>query len=171
MTIFYSNTTRGFYPEDMRADYEQAGTWPADGVEVTPDDEAMLREAITAGATIRKKSGGKWSITAPPPPPFAVLASPILASVRQARDAILNRLAGIGFAAMASGDAATAQAVATARTCLLDITTCPTVAAAQDIEALQAAVSAEFQRIAEALPDEARRAFADAGMAPAARTQ
>ena len=163
MTIFYSNTTRGFYPEDMRADYEQAGTWPADGVEVTPDDEAMLREAITAGATIRKKSGGKWSITAPPPPPFTVLAAPYLASVRQARDAILNRLAGIGFAAMASGDVATAQAVAAARTCLLDITTCPTVAAAQDIEALQAAVSAEFQRIADALPDEARRAFDDAG--------
>ncbi|MCC7596735.1 hypothetical protein IGS61_04510 [Janthinobacterium sp. FW305-129] len=163
MTIFYSNTTRGFYPEDMRADYEQAGTWPADGVKVAPEDEAMLREAITAGATIRKQSGGKWSITAPPPPPFAVLATPYLAGVRQARDAILNRLAGIGFAAMASGDAATAQAVATARTCLLDITTCATVAAAQDLDALQAAVSAEFQRIADALPDEARRAFDDAG--------
>lgn len=165
MTIFYSNTTRGFYPEDMRADYEQAGTWPADGVEVAPEDEAMLREAITAGATIRKKSGGKWSITAPPPPPFAVLAAPYLAGVRQTRDAILNRLAGIGFAAMASSDAVTAQAIAAARTCLLDITVCPTVAAAQDMDALQAAVSAEFQRIADALPDEARRAFDDAGTA------
>ncbi|MDN2699322.1 hypothetical protein O0882_23680 [Janthinobacterium sp. SUN073] len=173
MTIFYSNAIRGFYPAAMRADYERAGTWAADAVEVTPEDEAMLREAITAGATIRKKSGGKWTITAPPPPPFAVLAAPTLASVRQTRDAILNRLAGIGFAAMASGDTATAQAIATARTCLLDITTCPTVAAAQDIEALQAAVNAEFQRIAEALPNEARRAFDDAGLAlaPAASTQ
>ena len=163
MTIFYSNATRGFYPAAMRADYEHAGTWPADGVEVTPDDEAMLREAISAGATICKKSGGKWTITAPPPPPFAVLAAPYLATVRQTRDAILNRLAGIGFAAMADGDADTVQAIAAARAWLLDITICPTVAAAQDIEVLQAAVSAEYARIAATLSDEARRAFDDAG--------
>ncbi|MCX7293601.1 hypothetical protein [Janthinobacterium sp.] len=94
MTIFYSNAIRGFYPAAMRADYEQAGTWAADAVEVTPEDEAMLREAITAGAAIRKKSGGKWAITAPPPPPFAVLAAPILASARQARDAILKSAVG-----------------------------------------------------------------------------
>ncbi|TNC77546.1 hypothetical protein FHI69_09430 [Janthinobacterium lividum] len=165
MPMFYSNKARGFFPGAMRAAYEAAGTWPADGVEVTLDDEAMLRDAISTGATIRKKSGGKWDITAPPPPPFAVLAVPFLASVRQTRDAILNRLAGIGFAAMASGDAATAQAVATARTCLLDITVCPGVAAAQDIESLQVAVSAEFARIADTLSGEARRAFDDAGTA------
>ena len=166
MTTFYSNKVRGFFPADMQAAYEAAGTWPADGVAVTPENETVLREAIAAGATIRKKSGGKWDITAPPPPPFAVLAAPYLASVRQRRDAILNRLAGIGFAAMASGDAATAQAIAAARTCLLDITICPTVAAAQDIEALQAAVNAEYARIAATLTGEARRAFDDtAGMA------
>ncbi len=161
MTMLYSNKVRGFFPADMQAAYEAAGTWPADGVEITPEDEAMLREAISKGATIRKKSGGKWDITAPPPPPFAVLAAPYLASVRQTRDAILNRLAGIGFAAIASGDAATAQAIAAARTCLLDITVCPSVAAAQDIEALQAAVSAEYARIAATLSGEARRAFDD----------
>ena len=105
MTTLYSNKARGFFPADMQAAYEAAGTWPADGVEVTPEDEAKLRAAIAAGATIRKKSGGKWDITAPPPLPFAVLAAPYLASVRQTRDAILNRLAGIGFAAMADGDA------------------------------------------------------------------
>ncbi|MGX9714549.1 hypothetical protein ACWYXJ_09825 [Janthinobacterium lividum] len=166
MTTLYSNKARGFFPADMQAAYEAAGTWPADGVEVTPEDEVMLREAISAGATIRKKSGGKWDITAPPPLPFAVLAAPYLASVRQTRDAILNRLAGIGFAAMADGDADTVQAIAAARTWLLDITICPTVAAAQDIEALQAAVSAEFARIAAMLSGEARRAFDDtAGMA------
>ena len=160
--MYFSSNTRGFYPEQMRADYDAAGTWPDDAVEVSPEDEARLRDAIATSATIRQTAGGKWKITAPPPPPFAVLAAPYLASVRQTRDAILNRLAGIGFAAMASGDAATAQAIAAARTCLLDITVCPTVAAAQDIEALQAAVSTEYARIAATLSGEARRAFDDA---------
>ena len=165
--MFFSSNTRGFYPEQMRADYDAAGTWPDDAVEVSPEDEARLRDAIAASATIRLTAGGKWKITAAPLPSFDVLATPVLAGVRLTRDAILNRLAGIGFAAMASGDAATAQAIATARTCLLDITTCPTVATAQDIATLQAAIGAEFLRIAETLPEEARRAFDDAGMAPA----
>ena len=162
-TMYFSSNTRGFYPEQMRADYDAAGTWPDDAVEVSTEDEARLREAIAASASIRMTAGGKWKITAAPPPPFAVLAAPVLASVRQVRDAILNRLAGIGFAAMADGDADTVQAIAAARTCLLDITTCPTVSAARTLDVLQAAVSAEFQRIADTLPQEARRAFDDAG--------
>lgn len=165
-TMFFSSSTRGFYPEQMRADYDAAGTWPDDAVEVSPEDEARLRDAIAACAAIRLTTGGKWKITAAPPPPFAVLAAPVLAGVRQVRDAILNRLAGIGFAAMADGDADTVQAIAAARAWLLDITICPTVAAAQDIEALQAAVNAEYARIAATLSGEARRAFDDtAGMA------
>ncbi|MDN2669789.1 hypothetical protein OX459_00115 [Janthinobacterium sp. SUN026] len=163
-TMFFSSATRGFYPEQMRADYDAAGTWPDDAVEVSPEDETRLRDAIAASASIRMTAGGKWKITAPPPPPFSMLAAPYLASVRQTRDAILNRLAGIGFAAVADGDADTVQAIAAARAWLLDITICPTVAAAQDIETLQAAVSAEYARIAATLSDEARRAFADAGI-------
>ena len=164
--MYFSNTTRGFYPEQMRADYDAAGTWPDDAVEVSSEDEARLREAIAACASIRMTAGGKWKITAAPPPPFAVLAAPVLTSVRQTRDAILNRLAGIGFAAMADGDADTVQAIAAARAWLLDITICPMVAAAQDIEALQATINAEYARIAATLSGEARRAFDDiAGMA------
>lgn len=162
-TMYFSSNTRGFYPEQMRADYDAAGTWPDDAVEVSTEDEARLRDAIAASASIRMTAGGKWKITAAPPAPFAVLAAPVLASVRQTRDAILNRLAGIGFAAMANGDAATVQTIAAARAWLLDITICPTVAAAQDIAALQAAINAEFQRIADTLPQEARRAFDAAG--------
>lgn len=164
MHKYFSVSTGGFYIEALRAAYDAAGTWPADAIPVTPADEAMLREAICAGATIRKKSGGRWSIAARPAPSFAVLAAPYLASVRQVRDAILNRLAGIGFAAVASGDTDTVQAIVQARTCLLDITICEAVAAAHDLDALQAAVGAEYQRIADTLPDEARRAFADAGI-------
>ena len=164
--MFFSSNTRGFYPEQMRADYDAAGTWPDDAVEVSPEDEARLRDAIAASATIRLTAGGKWKITAAPLPSFDVLATPVLAGVRLTRDAILNRLAGIGFAAMADGDADTVQAIAAARAWLLDVTICPTVAAAQDIEALQAVVNAEYARIAATLSGEARRAFDDtAGMA------
>ncbi|MDH6157104.1 MULTISPECIES: hypothetical protein [unclassified Janthinobacterium] len=161
MTTFFSKTTLGFYPSAMRDDYDAAGTWPDDAREVSIEGEAILREAIAACASIRLTAGGKWKITAAPAPTFAVLTAPVLTAVRQTRDAILNRLAGIGFAAMADGDADTVQAIAAARTWLLDITTCQTVAAAQDIEALQAAVNAEYARIAATLSGEARRAFDD----------
>ena len=163
MNKVFSITTCAFYAIDMRADYEAAGTWPADAIDVSSNDEDKLRAAVSAGAGIKRLASGSWKITAPPPLPFAVLAAPYLAGVRQTRDAILNRLAGIGFAAMANGDADTVRAITVARTCLLDITICPTVATAQDMETLQVAVSAEYARIADALPQEARRAFDDAG--------
>ncbi|MDR9947270.1 tail fiber assembly protein [Enterobacter sichuanensis] len=35
MTIFYSATTNGFYPESDKALYEQVGGWPDDCVEVS----------------------------------------------------------------------------------------------------------------------------------------
>ncbi|MCA1862913.1 hypothetical protein LE191_22645 [Janthinobacterium sp. HSC-3S05] len=104
---------------------------------------------------------GKLKITKAPAISFSDIVGTHLDAVRATRDAILNRLAGIGFAAMASGDAGTVQAITAARACLLDITICPTVAAAQDIATLQAAVSAEYARIAATLSGEARRAFDD----------
>ena len=163
--MFFSITTLGFYPEAMRADYDAARSWPDDAVPVSAEDDRRLRAAIAAGSSIRMTASGKWKISAEPAPSFAVMAAPYLASVRQARDAILNRLAGIGFAAVASGDKDTVQAIVTARTCLLDITICPAITAARDLDELRVAVSAEFQRIADALPQEARRAFEDAGIA------
>lgn len=164
MNKVFSITTRAFYAIDMRADYESAGTWPADAIDVSSNDEDKLRAAISAGAGIKRLASGSWKITAPPAPSFAVLAAPYLASVRQARDAVLNRLAGIGFAALAFEDLPTVRGITSARTSLLDVTTCESVAACGDIAALQAAVSAEFWRIGAALPEEARRAFDDAGM-------
>lgn len=35
MAIFFSPTTLAFYADDFRADYDAAGTWPADAVAVT----------------------------------------------------------------------------------------------------------------------------------------
>lgn len=36
-TYMYSATTNAFYPLSMQADYENAGSWPEDGIEVSED--------------------------------------------------------------------------------------------------------------------------------------
>lgn len=164
MKKYFSISTGGFYIDVLRAEYEAAGTWPKDAVEVTPEEGVLLREALTSGATISKKSGRKWNITARPEPSFEILAASYLATVRQARDVVLNRLAGIGFAAMAISDADTVTEITAARSALLDITTCTPVASAQDMDALQDAIIAEWDRIAAPLSGEARRAFDGAGV-------
>lgn len=40
--IFYSPTTKGFYPADMKTDYERSGSWPVDAVEITPEEHQAL---------------------------------------------------------------------------------------------------------------------------------
>lgn len=166
MDTVFSFEQQAFFATALRASYEAAGTWPADATAVSQEGERILREAITYGHTIEQESSGRWDITVATGPAFATLASSCLDEVRKTREAILNRLAGISFSALASGDTLAVQAIAAARADLLDITICPTIAAAQDIEALQAAVNAEYARIAATLSGEAQRAFDDAaGMA------
>lgn len=43
MSKFYSKATGGFYPSELRADYEAAETWPADAIEITAAEESALR--------------------------------------------------------------------------------------------------------------------------------
>jgi hypothetical protein len=158
MTIRYSYSTGNFYPH-----YIEYPHLPDDLIEVDEEDYAAAM-GRPAGHTFQFVDG-QLIITAPTPTPLLVQCDAFLVGVRKTRDGILNRLAGIGFAAVASGDTDTVQAIIAARTWLLDITICPTVAAARDLDELQAAVSIEFQRIADTLPHEARRAFEDAGIA------
>ena len=156
MTIQYSPSTGNFYPDEI--DYPSL---PDDLIDVDEEDftTAMGRPAGHAFQFV----DGQLVIAAPTPTPLLVLCDVYLVGVRKTRDGILNRLAGIGFAAVAVGDTDTVQAIIQARACLLDITICPTVTAARDLDELQAAVSSELQRIADTLPNEARRAFDDAG--------
>ncbi|AYM78595.1 hypothetical protein D9M09_24445 [Janthinobacterium agaricidamnosum] len=157
MAVRYSPSTGFFYPVNI--DYQDV---PSDVFEVSDADHLAAHTARASGGSFRFVKG-TLRITPAPAIPYGQVCAVYLNTVRARRDGILNRLAGIGFAAMASGDADTVRAITAARACLLDITICATVAAAQDMDALQAAVSAEFQRIADALPQEARRAFDDAG--------
>lgn len=58
MSRFYSKTTGGFYAADMRGDYEAAGSWPADSIEITAEQYAALLDSQASGATIRPDGNG-----------------------------------------------------------------------------------------------------------------
>ena len=159
MSIFFSVATGGFYASELREDYDVAGTWPADAVEI--DDavtEGDLREAVCRGDAITLFEG-KFSFTRAPAPPFAPIASAYLDSVRVIREQVLNRLAGIGMAALLAADTMTAQAVASARQALLDITVVPDVMGATDLDSLKAAVKSAYSAIIAAAPPVIREAF------------
>jgi hypothetical protein len=50
--VLFSISTKGFYHEGKRKDYEAAGTWPDDAKSVTPDDEVRIRTALKNGDSI-----------------------------------------------------------------------------------------------------------------------
>lgn len=137
MNMFFAASTQGFYDPNFRHDYDAAQSWPADAVEVDPETEARLRAAIQAGAVILAL-GEDWEIT---PAPFAGQAAERMDSFRRAREIALNRLSGIGFAALLAGDTEHAQEVSTVRAALLDIPALPAVSGADSAESLATALS------------------------------
>lgn len=84
--------------------------------------------------------------------PFADLKEAYLVQVRETRERILNRLAGIGAAAIVSGDTVMQQAFVSARQSLLYIMADADVAAATDIDGLKAAVLAAYRNIVASAP-------------------
>ena len=134
---------------------------PDDAREVTPAHYEALFSAQAQGFDIVADASGNPVARQRASAPFSVLAERYLEATRKTRDAILNRLAGIGFAAMSDGDSATVAAIAAARLRLLDITTCAGVLAADDLDALRLAIADEYAQIAAALPEEAQRAFTE----------
>jgi hypothetical protein len=92
-------------------------------------------------------------------PTFAQLAKPYMVEVRETRERILNRLAGIAANAIIQEDQATAEAVVLARQQLLDITKAPAVLAATTFPELKAAVTLAYKTIAATAPEVIRNAF------------
>lgn len=155
--IRYSPTTGAFYPLDI--DYGKA--LPADVIKVSQADHQAAMAAREIGDGI-KFVDGHLVITSRPPIPFADLAGPFLAEVRTTREAILNRLAGIGLAALVDGESGVAEAIAQARRQLLDITEAPevlTAIGAENMAALENAVKVRYKAIAAGVPLEVRNAF------------
>ena len=73
--MFYSKITTGFYPADLRSDYEKAGAWPVDAVEITDELHAELMAAQAAGLTIQAGPDGLPVATDRQAPTPAQLAS------------------------------------------------------------------------------------------------
>lgn len=154
MNTRYSESTGNFYPYDI--DY--GDSLPADVIEVRQADYEAALAARAAGNAIGFVDG-QLVITPPPPVPFADQAAPFLAEVRTTREAILNRLAGIGLAALIAADTQTAAAVFESRQALLDITKQPDVVGATTMDDLKAAVLAAYRAITSTAPDTVRSAF------------
>ena len=152
MKIRFSRTTKQFYPLDI-----QYPDIPDDiqEVDISLFEEAMARPAGSSFDIV----DGALVITAAATPIFSELATAYLDTVRATRETILNRLAGIGMAALVGADTATATAVATARTALLNITTDTTVLAATDLPGLKAAVLSIYKAIVAAAPAGLVKAF------------
>ncbi len=139
--MFYSATTGGFYDTAIHSEI------PADAVEITDEQHAALLDGQSIGKRIVADADGRPVLSDPPPTPFSDIKATVLAQVRAAREVVLNRLAGIGFAAQADGDSGTVAKVLAARTSLLNITTAPDVVAATDEASIKAALVAVYAAI------------------------
>ncbi len=153
MKIRYSATTGTFYPYDV--DYP---VLPDDLIDVEESDQTRVLSR-SPGETFSFDADGMLTIHPAAEVPFGQIAAAYLGEVRAIRESILNRLAGIGFGAMAANDLPAVSAIATAREALLDITKVPAVLAATDLAALKAAVLAEYRRIVMAAPTAVQKAF------------
>lgn len=91
-----------------------------------------------------------------PAPPFDQVRDECLASVRAAREVVLNRLAGIALF-----DPSKQEACASARAALLNITTDPAVVMASDEAALKLALVAAYRAIVLAAGPGIANAFAE----------
>ena len=86
-----------------------------------------------------------------PAPTSAQLQASALAQVRALREPVLNALVGIGFAAMADGDAGLVSQIATTRQAILDITKTD-VSSCHTASEFAAAYKAAWVAIATAAP-------------------
>ncbi|WP_404991315.1 tail fiber assembly protein [Cupriavidus pauculus] len=57
MKVFYSKLTGGFYPEDDRELYEEAGSWPADALEVPAERLALIQAQRSDGEVVADDDG------------------------------------------------------------------------------------------------------------------
>jgi hypothetical protein len=108
------------------------------------DMQAGDREATAQEVAVWEESRSKSEVDAK------------LTKVREVREAMLNRMAGIAFVAQLGGDTATVEAFKTARLALLDITTGHPADPA-DVDAF---IMLKYLAIRAVLPDSLTKAFA-----------
>ena len=86
-----------------------------------------------------------------------------LSKFRGDREAMLNRLTGIGLAALVAGDAIKTAALGTLRQGLLDLPSHPSVTAAVDLVAFKLAMKTQYIALIAALPAALKVEFAKVG--------
>lgn len=69
MILYFSATTCGFYPLDMKSNYIDAGSWPDDAVEMTDKEKEIYwtRQAPAGKQLGGDKKGRPAWVDAPPP--------------------------------------------------------------------------------------------------------
>jgi hypothetical protein len=115
-------------------------------VEASADDIQEMQDRVAAVKKAEKEA-------------IHASMSAYIGTVRELRERILNRLAGIATAAMVSEDQATVDAFMLARQRLLDITKIPGAVAATNTAELEAAIKAEYAAILGSVPASIKTAF------------
>lgn len=152
--VFFSKAEGGFYSDEIHGD-----DIPGDAVEITEEQHRYLINGQSQGKTIVGDKNGF---------PFLEDATsatwspePTIARVRDAREVVLNRLAGIAVAAMAASKPDEVSACLAARDGLLGITSVTDVKSATDEQSLVAALESAYAAIIASAPESVIAAFRD----------
>lgn len=152
---YYSPSTRGFYgPDDSP---------PADCIETTDAVAAQVLDAMRQGAPLDVDANGVPAVISAALT-LQGMRNTVFPEVRAIRETILNRLTGIGLAALAAGDSVTLGNVAALRQQLLDLTKDPAVLAVtvdQGPEALRQVILNLYRARAATTPANVRTVFAE----------
>lgn len=154
--MFYSKSTGGFYSRKIHGD-----KIPADAVEITPEQHAVLLQGQSEGKLIVADENSHPILVDPPATPTAELLERAKGELRAVRRDMLDAVTGIGFRANVSGNTALAQEAAQVSQLLLDITDDPALNSAQTYDDMRIAGLAAYRRIADGVSANLRSAFKD----------
>lgn len=165
MTKFFSKSTGGFYPAGMRGDYEAAGTWPADAVEVTDIEHAALLEGQSLGQKIVADATGSPVLQDAPLPTLAELKTRVLDEARDLRTKLFSVVDGLQASALVtalvSGNTADAQAIEDFKVGARNITLVD-LGTVADEAVMRDTVQAAYGVLVNAAPVSVKLAFAQA---------
>jgi len=85
MSVYFSPTTKSFYPSEMKRVYEEAGTFPEDAYEVTEEEETLYFCAETPIGKTLGSVDGRPSWVDPPQKPMEEMCD----EVRMQRDRLI----------------------------------------------------------------------------------
>jgi hypothetical protein len=91
--------------------------------------------------------------------PYTDIFNTYIDCVRTVREVLLNRLAGIGLAALIKNDTTTMQAISDCRTSLLNITKLEVVVTAVNLDDLKTAIAASYVDIVNNTPNSFKKIY------------